>query len=67
MINVDLINPLAEFWLLTLAHKRVFKMNAHIAGCTKGGSTEISGHVSQQEMRLVLFLALHNKKHKRKW
>lgn len=24
VINIDLMNPFAEFWLLTLAHKSVF-------------------------------------------
>lgn len=69
MINIDLINPFAEFWPLTLAHKSVFTMNTHVAASSPGreeAEKDLRGRVSQQEMRLVLFLALHNRKHKRK-
>lgn len=67
VINTDLSNPLAEFWLLTLAHKSVFKMNTHIADCTKGGSTERSqGSCLNKKWDWYIYLALPNKKHKRK-
>lgn len=61
VVNIDLINPFAEFWPLTLAHKSVFKMNTHIAGSfsqREEAEKDLRSPVSQQEMRLVLFFLL---------
>lgn len=41
-------------------------MNTHIAGCTKGGGTERSPGVKSLDKDWQYFLALHNRKHKRK-
>lgn len=62
VINIVLINPFAEFWLLTVAHNSVLKMNTHIAGSSaqrEEAEKELKGCVSQQEMRLVLFFWLY--------
>lgn len=55
VINIVLINPFTEFWLLTVAHKSVFKMSTQTLLVVQ---RDLRGRVSQQEMRLVLFFWL---------